>query len=46
MALKKKGNLPEDPEDCDTCMDADQKTATERAIKLNSIAYSTLILSV
>ena len=46
MALKKKGNLPQDPEDYDTGMSAEQKAAAERAIKMNSIAYSTLILSV
>ena len=45
MALKRKENLPEDPADYDTRMNADQKAATERAIKLNSITYSILILS-
>ena len=46
MALKKKGNLPQDPEDYDTGMNAEQKAAAERAIKMKSTAYSTLILSV
>ena len=46
MALKKKGKLPQDPEDYDTGMNAEQKAAAERAIKMNSITYSTLILSV
>jgi len=46
MALKKKGNLPDDPEDYETGMNAEQKAAAEKAIKLNSIAYSSLILSV
>ena len=46
MELKKKGNLPQDPEDYDTGMNAEQKAVEERAIKMNSIAYSTLILSV
>jgi len=45
-ALEKKGNLPDNPEDYETGMNAEQKAAVEKAIKLNSIAYSILILSV
>ena len=45
-ALKKKGDLPDNPEDYETGMNAEQKAAAEKAIKLNSIAYSSLILSV
>ena len=34
MPLKKKGNLPQDPEDYDTGMNAEQKAVAERAIKM------------
>lgn len=44
--MNKEKIIPNDPKDYETSMNAEQKADLERAIKINSIVYISLILSV